>query len=225
MNSFGVERIRVSSNSGSSCTLPYPPRTAMSAAIDGSAHARENAAARSAAVPERYVPVRAKTSSSYAGSYPNRRSSSTPRSNSSREKGLAGETMAMRAPGLTAAGFNTVLEKTRHFVGDTPMGVVAQDLAQQGAAAGHDGRGQEPLLRTAVARERVFGPLVGNAAVFDRMDQCFQHRCLHLRILGAVRGKMPAHEHTIASCGNCLHRRFWNGVGIRQCLHLEIVTQ
>src|SRR5262245_11281763 len=197
----------------------------MRAAIDGSAHARENAAARRAAVPERYVPVRAKTSSSYAGSYPSRRSSSTPRSNSSREKGLAGETMAMRAPGLTAAGFNTVLQKTSHLVGDTPMGVVAQDLAQEGAAAGHDGRRQEPLLRTAVARERVFGSRVGDAAVLDRMHQCFQHRCLHLRILGTVSGQMPAHEHTIASGSDCLHRRFWNGVGIRQCFHLEIVTQ
>src|SRR4029453_13425185 len=183
MNSFGVRRISVSSNSGSSWTLPYPPRTAMTPAIDGSAQARENAAARSAGVPERYVPVRANTSSSYVGSYPSRRSSSTPRSNSSREKGLAGETMAMRAPGLTAAGFNTILEEARHFVGNTPMGIVAQDVAQRGTAAGRNGRRKESLLCAAVARERVFHSLVGDAAVLDGMNQLILNRCLHLRIL------------------------------------------
>src|SRR5215510_4143650 len=139
----------------------------MSAAIDGSAHARENAAARRAAVPERYVPVRAKTSSSYEGSYPSRRSSLTPRSNSSREKGLAGETMPMRAPGLIAAGFSTVLEKSRHFVGNTPMAVVAQDFAEHGVAARRDRRCQEPLLGATVSGKRIFRSLVRNAAVLD----------------------------------------------------------
>jgi len=36
---------------------------------------------------------------------------------------------------------------------------------------------------------------------------------------------MPAHEHAIASRRNRLDRRFRNGVGIRERLHLEIVTE
>src|SRR5258705_697855 len=143
----------------------------MSAAMDGSDQARAKAAARTSAAPERYVPVHANTSSSYVGSYPRRRSSATPRSNSSRENGLAGDTTAMRAPGKTAGGFRRLkargsgLQVPRHFLGDAAMFVVAQHLAEAGLPAWRHGRREKTLLRLAVARKRIFGPLERNASI------------------------------------------------------------
>src|SRR5512139_3851260 len=113
------------------------------------------AAARTAGVPDRYAPARANTSSSYTASYPSRRSSAMPRSNDSRERGLAGDTTATRAPGHTARGFSndgaltatgSRLQILGHLIGDPPVLVASQHPRVSGRRVGSDWRGQKALL-------------------------------------------------------------------------------
>ncbi len=120
------------SSSGSIWTLPYPPRTAMSAAIAGSAQARANAAARTSAAPATY-PCRAKTLSSKTGSKPSARSSARPASNSSRLNGLAGDDHGDPVAGPQRARLPHQLDEPRHLGGNRLVLVAAERRAQRGA--------------------------------------------------------------------------------------------
>src|SRR6185369_11575090 len=98
----------------------------MIAAIAGSFHASRKAPARMAGDPETY-PVRSKTERSHTGSKPWLRNVCTPRSNSSRLNGLAGDTMAMRSPDRSARGFS-ILDEPPHLFGDPLVLIAANHL-------------------------------------------------------------------------------------------------
>src|SRR5687767_10664027 len=213
MNSLGCRCGRHPASSGRRCTLPCPPRTASSAATAGSSHHRLNAAARTAAVPDVNIAF-SNTLSSYTGSNPSRRISAVPRSNSSRLKALAGDTMAIRSPRLRAGGLITGAgapcrarsREPRHFVGDAPMRLAADDAAQLPRAGCNRG-GKESLLGAALPGKSVLEPLVRNPPVFDRMHQRLQHRRLHFDVAASVVHERAAHEHAITAGSNGLYCR------------------
>ena len=135
------------------------------------AHARRNAAARGfrrsrdVAVPVEHAVVVDRLE-------PERRSSATPASNSSRANGLAGATMAIRSPrrsarGLRIAYANLAISAATAWCSSRPSAARSAGAGQTGAG----GRGaRKPFLDAPVTRERVLDALERSEPVLDGMD-------------------------------------------------------
>ena len=82
------------------------------------------------------------------------------------------------------------------------MLIAAKYVAERWCSAGRDRGGEKTLLRTAMPRERVLGPLVRDAAILHGVHERFEHGGLHLGVLGAIRDVGAAHEYAIAAGRN-----------------------
>src|SRR5262245_9130358 len=126
-----------------------------------------------------------------------RRISSTPASNSSREKELAGATRAMRSPGASARGFST-LREPGHFRGHRLMLVASENRPQRRVGRRpRPRRAEEPLLHAAVALERVLDARERQTSAFDGVDDRLERRHLLLRL-------RRTHQYRVAAGGNRL---------------------
>src|SRR5262245_11073872 len=150
-----------------------------------------NAPARTSGDPARYPASVEKTRSSNTGTKPRRASSCTPRSNSSRAKGLAGATTAIRSPLFSARGFS-MSDETRHLVDDALVSIAAKHVTERLRPACRHGCSEESLFRASQPCERLLQPFVNDAVLFDGVHERLECGRLDLDVAAADQQRVAA---------------------------------